>query len=149
MILMHKNEKAKDDPIAFLHLELPPFIPSKDVVMLFNFLKSFDKRQYPRRFLNLPIQYYLPDKMVGHSGSTVNISEEGLAVELPEKLEVGQTLQLSVYDNDEGIIGIFAKVVWVNLPGRKGELHRCGMSISKLSIFNRCKWKILLAYANA
>jgi hypothetical protein len=117
--------------------------------MLFNLLKSFDKRQYPRHFLNLPIQCYLPDKAVGRSGSTVNISEEGLAVELPEKLEVGQILQLSVYDKDEGIIGIFAEVVWVNLPGRKGQMHRCGMSISKLSIFNRCKWKILLAYTNA
>jgi len=117
--------------------------------MLFNFLKSFDKRQYPRRFLNLPIQCYLPDKTAERSGSTVNISEEGLAVELSEKLEVGHIFQLSVYDKDEGFIEILAKVVWVNLPGKRGEMHRCGLSISKLSIFNRCKWKILLPYANA
>ena len=149
MILIHRNEKTKGDPIAFLHLELPPFAPSRDAIMLFNFLKFLDKRQYPRRFVNLPIQYHLPDKAVGGSGSTLNISEGGLAVELPDKLEVGQILQLNVYDKGEGIIEIFARVVWINLPGRKGEMHRCGMSVSRLSIFNRCKWEILLAYANA
>ena len=136
MILIHRNEKTKGDPIAFLHLELPPFAPSRDAIMLFNFLKFLDKRQYPRRFVNLPIQYHLPDKAVGGSGSTLNISEGGLAVELPDKLEVGQILRLNVYDKGEGIIGIFARVVWsddrpyifmtsaVDIPGSTSTFSR-------------------------
>jgi len=111
------------------------------------FLKSLDKRRHRRRLLNLPIEYSSADKNIGRGGSTLNVSEEGLSVDLPENLEVGQSVKLRLVHPTEGSVEIFARVVWINPPARKGEMHRSGMSVTELSLLNRAKWEMLLANA--
>ncbi len=80
-----------------------------------------DKRQNHRHSLNLPVEYYLADLKAGNPGFTFNVSEEGLAVDLPEKLEVGQNLKLRILHASYGLIEIFAKVVWTNPHLRKAN----------------------------
>jgi hypothetical protein len=110
--------------------------------------ESADKRHHRRRLLNLPIEYSSADKNIGRGGFTLNVSEEGLSVDLPEKLEVGRNLELTLH-GAHGSIKMVAKVIWTSPPARRGETHRSGMSITKLSLVNRLKWRMLLAYANA
>lgn len=107
------------------------------------FLKSPDKRRHRRRLLNLPIEYFSTNKNIGRGGFTLNVSEEGLSVDLPEKLEVGQNLELTLHAA-HGSIEMVAKVIWVRPPAGKGETHRSGMSIAKLSLVNKWKWGMLL-----
>jgi Tfp pilus assembly protein PilZ len=112
------------------------------------FLKSPEKRSYQRHLLNLPLEYYWADIKIGRPGFTLNISEEGLAVDLPEKLEVGQGVKLRLLHRTEGSVEIFAKVVWINPPAREGEMHQYGMSVAELSLLNRAKWEMLLVNAS-
>jgi hypothetical protein len=112
------------------------------------FLNSLDKRRHGRRLLNLPIEYSSADKNIGRGGFTLNVSEKGLSVDIPEKLEVGQNFELILY-GAHGSIEMGVKVIWIRPPAGKGETHRSGMSITKLSSINACKWRMLLAYAKA
>ena len=112
------------------------------------FLKSLDKRRHRRRLLNLPIEYSSADKNIGRGGFTLNVSEKGLSVDIPEKLEVGQNFELILY-GAHGSIEMGVKVIWIRPPAGKGETHRSGMSTTKLSSINACKWRMLLAYAKA
>jgi len=112
------------------------------------FLKSLDQRRYRRRSLNLPVEYSSADKNIGRGGFTLNVSEEGLSLDIPEKLEVGQNLELILH-GAHGSIEMVARVIWIRPPAGKGETHRSGMSITKLSLVNAWKWRMLLAYAKA
>ena len=112
------------------------------------FLKSLDKRRHRRWLLNLPIEYSSADKNIGRGGFTLNVSEKGLSVDIPEKLEVGQNFELILY-GAHGSIEMGVKVIWIRPPAGKGETHCSGMRITKLSSVNRCKWGMLLAYAKA
>jgi len=112
------------------------------------FLKSLDQRRHRRRLLNLPVEYSSADKNIGRGGFTLNVSEEGLSLDIPEKLEVGQNLELILH-GAHGSIEMVARVIWIRPPAGKGETHRSGMSITKLSLVNAWKWRMLLAYAKA
>jgi len=61
------------------------------------FLKSLDKSRHRRRSLNLPIEYSSAHKNIGRGGFTLNVCEEGLSADLPEKLEVGKNLELILH----------------------------------------------------
>jgi hypothetical protein len=113
--------------------------------------ESTDKRRHRRHLLKLPIEYFYPlaDIKIGCPGFTLNVSEEGLSVDLFDKLDVGQNLKLRLLHATQGSIEIMVKIVWINPPPRKGETYRSGMSITELSTENRCKWQMLLANANA
>jgi hypothetical protein len=52
-------------------------------------LKFTDKRRHRRHLLDLPIQSYLAGMKIGRPGFTLNVSEEGFAIELPEKFMWG------------------------------------------------------------
>ncbi|MBU1207507.1 MAG: PilZ domain-containing protein [Proteobacteria bacterium] len=58
---------------------------------------KIEERQHPRFLLNLPIEYYRVSSDINQSGYTVNASEGGLMVNLPEKLEVGQLLRIRIF----------------------------------------------------
>ncbi len=82
--------------------------------MFSEFLKSPEKRSYQRRLLNLPVKYHLPGIEIGRPGFTLNISEEGLGVDLLEKLRVGVRL----LHPTEGSVENFTRVVWISPPTR-------------------------------
>ena len=59
-----------------------------------------------------------------HSGLALNISEEGLRVDLDEKFDLGQKVRLTI--EVQGSIEILARVVWVQPAAREGEPYRTG-----------------------
>ena len=57
---------------------------------------NFEKRRHPRFNVDLPIEYARSSLSVKH-GRAVNISEGGLLLYLPERVEIGQYLALKLF----------------------------------------------------
>ena len=84
---------------------------------------NFEKRKYPRFSIDLPIEYSQIDTPTGHSGRAANISEGGLLIYLPEKVEVGQHLKLKLFLTSlSGFhsIEVLAEVVWMDTHQGEG-----------------------------
>ena len=103
-----------------------------------------DTRRHRRHLLVLPIEYYLAEMQIGRPGFTVNASQEGLAIDLPEKLKVGENLKLRLLCTALGSIEIMGKIIWIKPPARSGEMHQYGISIVKISPENKNKLETLL-----
>lgn len=96
---------------------------------------KIEERQHPRFLLNLPIEYYRVDSDSNQSGHTVNASESGLMVNLPEPLEAGQRLKIKLFFSFvSGInsIEILCQVVWTD-PVRGEEGYRSGVQFVEVA----------------
>jgi PilZ domain len=91
-----------------------------------------EKRRHPRHSLHLPADCSVPGPGFRHhhSGLALNISEEGLRVDLDEKFDLGQKVRLTI--EVQGSIEILARVVWVQPAAREGEPYRTGFRITAL-----------------
>src|SRR3974390_1850445 len=69
-------------------------------------VKFTDKRRFRRHLLGLPSKYYLSGTEIGRAAFTVDISEEGLAIEFPEKLKAGDDLKLKILQKNQRAIEI-------------------------------------------
>jgi len=79
---------------------------------------SFERRKYPRFNIDLPIEYYRIDSPIGNAGRTRNISEGGLLIYFPERLEIGQHLKLKLFftsGSDLHSMEVVGEVVWVDI----------------------------------
>ena len=93
---------------------------------------NFERRQYPRYSIDLPMKYTRADASTGHIGRTGNISEGGLLVSLPEKVEVGERLEVQLFfaslSETMQSINLLAEVVWTDFePGEMTTSHRSGL----------------------
>jgi len=96
---------------------------------------KIEERQHPRFLLNLPVEYYRVNSDVNQAGYTVNASEGGLMVNLPEKLEVGQLLKIKLFFSfgpDINSVEILSQVVWADHSGGE-EGYRSGVKFIKVS----------------
>jgi len=103
-----------------------------------------EKRRHIRHLLGLPIKYYLPNMEVGRLGFTLNISQEGLAVELPERLKVGDDLKLKILQKAQGFVEIIGRIVRIRPPATSGEVYQSGVRFLNLSPENKNKLGNLL-----
>lgn len=97
---------------------------------------NFEKRRCPRFSVDLPIEYYQINPPVSHSGHTVNASEGGLMVYLPEQLPAGQYLKLKLFfarGPDLNFIETLVQIVWIDIHLEKGGDYRCGASFVDIS----------------
>lgn len=96
---------------------------------------KIEERQHPRFLLNLPVEYYRVNSDVNQAGYTVNASESGLMLNLPEKLEVGQLLKIKLFFSfgpDINSIEILSQVVWADHSGGE-EGYRSRVKFIKVS----------------
>ncbi len=99
-----------------------------------NNLKSPDGRQHPRVVLELPVEYHTHNQ-VPRPGHTYNLSRGGVMLNLPEKLPVGQGIQLAIFFSlgaQMETIQADSRVVWVS-PGEKEGSYRSGAIFTHLS----------------
>ena len=79
---------------------------------------SFERRKYPRFNIDLPIEYYRTDSPINNAGRAHNISEGGLLVYFPERIEIGQHLKLKLFftvgSNLQSVV-MLGEVVWVDI----------------------------------
>jgi len=108
----------------------------------------FEMRRYPRCAVDLPVECYKVNSPISHTGRAINASEGGLMVYLPEKVEIGQHLQLMLSVGSKSAldtIDMIAQVVWVDIGSSiVMEGYRAGVMILDISSTNRLKLKGLL-----
>jgi c-di-GMP-binding flagellar brake protein YcgR len=96
---------------------------------------EFGKRKHFRLSLRLPTEYSFPESSRLRLAYMVDISEGGLLMNAPEKLDIGQNLSLKFfYDSSAGIDCIQApgEVIRVDRLGNSGKEYSCAVRFSDL-----------------
>jgi c-di-GMP-binding flagellar brake protein YcgR len=99
---------------------------------------NFERRKHPRFSVDLPIEYWQVNKSKTRPGRTIDVSEGGLLLHLPESLEIGQNLGLNLFiDSGPELDSIEAfgqvEVVWKDIYlGKEGD-YRIGVKFVDIS----------------
>jgi c-di-GMP-binding flagellar brake protein YcgR len=109
---------------------------------------NFERRKYPRSNVDLPIEYYRIDSLIGHSGKALNISEGGLLLHFPEQVDMGQYIKLKLFlllGSELNTIEVLAEVVWMDIHlGESRRDYRCGIRFIDVSPGDMTKLKSFL-----
>jgi c-di-GMP-binding flagellar brake protein YcgR len=104
-----------------------------------------ERRKYPRFDVDLPVKYLRTDLPDSRNGRVMNLSEGGLLIHLPDPMETGQELKLSLsfflnsaLDNVE----VVSEVVWseIHLFEPWGD-YRSGIRFTAMSEKDSSKLK--------
>jgi c-di-GMP-binding flagellar brake protein YcgR len=98
---------------------------------------NIERRKYPRFSIDLPIEYHLIQSPVIQTGRTLNASEGGLLVYLPQKMEIGQHLALKLFfhnGSSMNTIEMIGEVMWIDihLETNWGD-YRTGLKLIDIS----------------
>jgi c-di-GMP-binding flagellar brake protein YcgR len=109
---------------------------------------SFEKRKYPRFSVDLPIEYSRIDSPIRHAGRGLNISEGGLLIYFPEKMDLSQYLRLKLFFPSGpklSTIEVLAEVAWTDIHlGETWGDYRCGVKFIDISPEDMTKLKTFL-----
>jgi hypothetical protein len=101
---------------------------------------GMERRKYPRIAVNLPVEYWPMNGSKSSPGNTVDISIGGLLLSLPEAIEVGQNLGLSLFF-DAGFhfmsIEATVEIVWKEEHPRNGRDYRVAVKFVNISAKDR------------
>ena len=79
---------------------------------------NFERRKFPRFSVDLPVEYEKVNSFTP-AGRVINISEGGLLIYFPERMEIGQHLKLRFFFSALGsnlkAIEALVEVVWVEI----------------------------------
>ncbi len=98
-------------------------------------IAKFEKRRHPRFLLNLPVEYYRVNSNLNSPGYTSNASKGGLMVNLPEQMDIGQYLKITLFfsfGSDLDSINMLSQVVWADHAGEDGS-YRSGVRFVDIS----------------
>ena len=104
-------------------------------------VRSSEGRKHPRVILNLPIEYSSGHTPKSRPGHTCNLSPDGVMVNLPERLDIGQKIGLSIFFSfGERMewIRVDSQVIWVDAE-QQGGSYRSGIKFIDLSSYDRSK----------
>ena len=98
---------------------------------------NFEKRKHPRFNVDLPIEYSRIDFPASHIGRGLNISEGGLLIYFPEKMDLGQYLSLKLFfpvGSKLNTIEVPVEVAWteIDVSETQGD-YRCGVRFIDIS----------------
>lgn len=99
-------------------------------------LVNFERRRYPRFSIDLPIEYYRLTSSEKRQARVSNISEGGLMIYVPEKLEIGQQLRVKIFflaEPNLTAMEVIGEVVWVDLCLEEGNEYRSGLKFIEVS----------------
>jgi Tfp pilus assembly protein PilZ len=109
-------------------------------------IAKFEKRKHPRFLLHLPIEYYRVNSDFSITGYASNASKGGLMVNLPEQMNIGQYLRITLFfslgSNLNSVI-ILTQVVWADHVGKDGS-YRSGVRFVDISSEDRKRLETLL-----
>jgi c-di-GMP-binding flagellar brake protein YcgR len=78
---------------------------------------NFERRKFPRLNVDLPVEYNREESF-SLGGRTINVSEGGLLIHFPERMEIGQRLNVKIsFISGQALSTIEAvvDVVWVEV----------------------------------
>jgi len=104
-------------------------------------LGKSDGRQHPRALLYLPVEYQGNSPRTLRLGHTSDLSRAGVMLNLPERLSIGQRINLSIFvslGKAVEAIKVSSQVVWVHDAGKDGSF-RSGVKFIDLSASDREK----------
>ena len=108
---------------------------------------NFEKRKHPRFNVELPVEYIQSDRAANH-GEATNVSEGGLLVYFPEKIEVGQSFSMKLFFSsgfEFNTIEALVKVVWMDIHiGENWGDYRAGVRFVDISSVDLEKLKVFL-----
>jgi c-di-GMP-binding flagellar brake protein YcgR len=97
---------------------------------------NFEKRKYPRFNIDLPVEYARSTLSV-KQGRAFNVSQGGLLLYLPERLELGQELTLKLFfpsGTALETVETLVQVVWIDIQlGETGGDYRTGVCFVDIS----------------
>jgi len=97
---------------------------------------NFERRKHPRISVDLPIEYSRVENAANpRNGRAANASQGGLLVYLPELVQVGHSLRLTIYFSIPTIqkVELTAEVAWVDIPmGEKPAEYRAGLKFLEI-----------------
>ena len=110
---------------------------------------NFERRKHPRFSIDLPIEYWQLDKSKSRLGRTIDVSEGGLLLHLPEPMDIGQVLGLTIFiTSGPDLSSIEAltqvQIVWKDTHGEKYGDYRVGVKLIEISQEDMGKLKNLL-----
>jgi c-di-GMP-binding flagellar brake protein YcgR len=94
-----------------------------------------EKRKTPRLPLRLPTEYFYAGMNKGRTCYTINISEGGVLLSLPEKMDLGQALKIEViyfFDYELSSFKAVGEVVRVQKSKENGKEYECALEFVKL-----------------
>ncbi len=98
-------------------------------------------RQYTRVHLHLPVEYYADNPKVPRLGHTTNLSPGGVMLNISEKLDIGQSINLAIFvswGKSIDAIKVNSQVIWVDGAEKDGEFLS-GVKFMDLSANDRNK----------
>ena len=98
-------------------------------------------RQYARVHLHLPVEYYADNPKVPRLGHTTNLSPAGVMLNISEKLDIGQSINLAIFvswGKSIDAIKVNSQVIWVDGAEKDGEFLS-GVKFMDLSANDRNK----------
>ena len=109
-----------------------------------------ERRINPRFNVDLPIRYYKPDSTTGRNGRAMNVSEGGILIHLPDRMEIGQMMKLKLSflsSLDLESVEAVTEVIWwdFDLWEVWGD-YRSGMKFVNMSSEDNEKYKNFLKH---
>jgi c-di-GMP-binding flagellar brake protein YcgR len=110
---------------------------------------DLERRRSPRFPIRLAIEYSRANSPINQTGQTIDASEGGLQILLPEQMEIGQKLNMKLFFSSGSKLSSFevlAEVAWINTQLGEGEkLYRTGVKFINISRESMTKLKDFLA----
>jgi c-di-GMP-binding flagellar brake protein YcgR len=110
---------------------------------------NLERRKSPRFPIRLAIEYSRANSPINQTGHTIDASEGGLQILLPEQMEVGQKLNMKLVVSSGSKLNsveVLAEVVWINTQLAEGErLYRAGVRFINISREGMTQLKNFLA----
>ena len=110
---------------------------------------NLERRKNARFPIRLAIEYSRANSPINQTGQTVDASEGGLQILLPEPMEIGQKLNMKLFFSSGSKLNsveVLAEVVWMNTQLGEGEkLFRSGVRFINISREGMTKLKDFLA----
>jgi c-di-GMP-binding flagellar brake protein YcgR len=98
---------------------------------------NLERRKNARFAIRLAIEYSRANSPMNQTGHTVDASEGGLQILLPEQMAIGQKLNMKLFFSSGSKLNsveVLAEVVWMNTQLGEGEkLFRSGVRFINVS----------------
>jgi hypothetical protein len=107
-----------------------------------------ERRSFPRKLANLPVDFWTNDNPQPHFGLVLNASEAGLLIQTFQDLPVGTRINVQVlWPKDSKVLGFrsVVEIIWKDIyPWDDWESYQYGLKFSQMPSEDYLKFSHLL-----